>query len=76
MEYFFKYKKSIIWRSKKVCGHRYEEKQDKMILFYKDGGVEEIANWKNHSCKLGIDWVIAIKKTMEKESGNNVPINV
>ena len=47
-----------------------------MILFFEDGSIREIAEWKKCEIKLGIDWVLARKKAMEAETGVDVKLNV
>ena len=77
MTYLFKYRRrSPFFTSRKVTGHRYEEKQDKMVIFYEDGSLEEIRKWRDCECALGTDWVLACKKTMEKDSGQTIPLEV
>ena len=75
MGYKFKFKKKWFWRTVSVSGHQYNQDQDKMILYKKDGGIEEVPNWKQCSVKLGADWVIAVQKNVEKESGRSIPLN-
>ena len=77
MEYLFKFKKRrcFFWNSVKIIGHRYDKNQDKMILYIKNGSVEEIAEWSKCSIRLGVDWVIAVKSNMENTSGHTVKIH-
>lgn len=76
MNYVFNYRRNYFWKSCKVAGHKHDANQDKMILFFSDGSVREIANWKDCEVKLGTDWVLAVKKSMEKESGQPVNLDV
>ncbi len=76
MKYILKYKKGWFWKKVVVIGHNYDQTQDKMILFFEDGGVREIAEWKKCEIQLGQDWVLARKKAMEAESGVDVKLNV
>jgi len=76
MKYALRYKKGLFWRKAIVVGHNYDQSQDKMILFFEDGGVREISEWRKCEIKLGQDWVIARKKQMEAESGVDVKLNV
>jgi len=75
MEYKFKYRRKWFWRSIKIAGHSYQENQDKMVLYKKDGSIEEIHHWKDCSAKLGTDWVLFTKTQMEKQSGQQININ-
>ena len=75
MEYKFQYKIRWFWRSISVIGHSYDKDQDKIILYKKDGSVEEIPKWTTCSVKLGVDWVLSVKKNMEKQSGQQISIN-
>jgi hypothetical protein len=87
MKYVFKYRKSDswFWKKEEVVGHRYEPliiidnkayEQDKMILYFADGGLMEIVNWKKeYEVKLGQDWVLAIKKNMESKIGQQLPLS-
>lgn len=76
MKYILKYKKGWFWKKVVVIGHNYDAAQDKMILFFEDGGVREISEWRKCEIKLGQDWVLARKKQMEAESGVDVKLNV
>lgn len=76
MQYVFKWSRGFITRSRKVAGHRYDQIQDKMVLYFQDGSVEEIANWRGCSVRLGADWVAAKKADMEKSAGSAVPLAV
>ena len=78
MKYIFKYRKggSWLWNKKEVVGHKYEESQNKMILYYPNGGLKEIAHWTDHEVELGVDWMLAIKKSMEEKAGQSIPLKV
>ncbi len=73
--YKFSFRRGLFWKDAKVIGHRYEEKQDKMVLYYLDGGIEEISMWSACDARLGPDWVAAMKHDMEQKAGQTVPIN-
>jgi hypothetical protein len=45
-----------------------------MLLFFEDGGVQEIKNFKNCEVKLKQDWVLAQKKSLEAQTGQ--PLNM
>jgi len=72
--YIFKYRKkgSLFWKKIEVDGHKFEKAQNKMVIFFKDGGLQEIADWKDHELKLGIDWVRAQKESMDEEAKTSV----
>jgi hypothetical protein len=76
MSYIFRWKRSWFWKKRLVSGHRWEEKQDKMILYYPNGSLEEISEWSKCSVRSGVDWVLAIKKQMEKESNQAINLNI
>jgi len=61
---------------KNLIGHRFDEHQNKMIFFYMDGSVKEVADWRNCEISLGVDWVAFTKSQMEKESGQAVRLEV
>ena len=50
--------------------------RNKMILFFEDGSLRTISDWENCELKLGTDWVLFTKKNMEKESGQNINLDV
>lgn len=67
---FFSKKQSVI-----VKGHNYDATTDKLVLFFPNGTIREVARWKDCEVFLGEDWVLATKKEMEKEAqGLNVPL--
>lgn len=72
----FKGKKSIFWKKKKVTGHRYEREYDKMIMFKRNGAIEEIPEWSKKYVKLGVDFIAAQKKQIEKETGIEPKLSV
>lgn len=70
MKYKFKYRRNFFWyTTHEVIGHRYDTSQDKMILYFENGSVKEIKKWKDCELSLGVDWVLASKKMIEKETG-------
>ena len=76
MKYKFCFRKNFFWKKYIVIGHKYEEKQDKMVIFFEDGGFQEICEWHKCELKLGSDWVLTTKKRMEKESGIDVKLDI
>lgn len=73
MKYVFKWKRFLFPRSAKVVGHRYDKDQDKMVLYFENGGAREIKSWSRCECRLGADWALVMKKQMEQQAGTSVP---
>ena len=71
--YLFKWKRRLFFHTKKVVGHRYEKEQDKMVLFFENGGIREIKLWTQCENVLGSDWALIMKKQMEQQSGVSIP---
>jgi len=67
--YYFRWKYKYFWHKLKVMGHKYEEDQNKMVLFIPDGGIREIARWSSCECSLGVDWALATKEQIKEEAG-------
>jgi len=78
MEYNFKFRRNdgLLWKNIKVVGHSYLPDQDKMVLYFKNGGIREISKWKECEVRLDIDWVLATKKYMESKTGQSIPLSV
>ena len=57
-----------LWHSAKVIGHQYETGSNKLILYFPEGGLREIAHWNDCEMLLGSDW----SKLTIVESGNTV----
>ena len=55
-----------IWHTLKVIGHQYETGSNKLICYYPDGGLREIAHWNDCEMSLGSDW----SKLINDDSGN------
>ena len=55
-----------LWHSAKVIGHQYETGSNKLILYFPEGGLREIAHWNDCEMLLGSDW----SKLTIDESGN------
>ena len=72
MKYVFKFKRWFFWKKIKVSGHMHVPEQDKMVIFFEDGGIREIKQWKKCEISLGVDWVLAQKKMKEKEIGQPI----
>lgn len=75
-QYKFHWKRRFFWKSKTVIGHSFTADQDKMVLYYPNGEVQEIAKWSKCEVYLGVDWVLAVKKNMEKEAGQAISLAV
>ena len=77
MTYKFKFKRRLrlFYRTRVVVGHRYEQSFDKMVLYFPDGGIEELCNWKDCDLKLGPDWLLMAQKKMEEQAGQPIPVN-
>ena len=76
MTYKFKWKRKWIYHTKVVLGHNYNQVADKMVLYYPNGSIEEIPRWKDCAVKLGVDWVLAVKKSMEAKTGQSIPLAI
>lgn len=67
---------TMFWRQRLVIGYRLLTESDRMVIFFEDGSIEELAKWSDCHSKLGIDWVLAMKKKMERDSGASIPVDV
>lgn len=78
MNYVFKYKKAgrWFWKTIKVSGHGYIADQDKMVLYYPDGTIRELAHWKDYEVTLGLDWKETMRKQKSKEAGVSVELEM
>jgi hypothetical protein len=76
MKYKFKYKKGFFWKSVTVTGHQTIKEMDRMDLIKEDGSIISLSQWSKYDLKLGQDWVLAVKKTMEKEAGQSIGLEV
>ena len=54
------------WHSLNVIGHQYETGSNKLIAYFPDGGLREIAHWNDCEMILGSDW----SKLINDDSGN------
>lgn len=80
--FFWKYKivvaHSLEYYDEKIYNNKNEliqinkKPQNSMVLYFEDGSIERIGNWNEYDLKLNIDWVIAIRKSMEKEIGQDI----
>lgn len=76
MKYIFRWKRRFFWNKKIVVGHRYEKESDKMVIYFENGGLMEISKWTLCEAKLGPDWVIAQKKSLEAQAGTAIPLQI
>lgn len=80
--YMFSYKRRLFWnffsltKKYKVIGHSLDKDSNKMVLYFEDGSLKEITKWNDCEIHLKIDWVLAMKKKMESETGSNISLNV
>jgi hypothetical protein len=49
---------------------------EKMVLYFANGALMTVADWKYCELKLGTDWVIFTQRRMERESGQDVKLTV
>ena len=66
-EYNFYYKRAFFWSKEKVVGHGLDG--NTMTLWKKDGSLMTIAQWDKFSMKLESDWILAVKKNTEQQTG-------
>jgi hypothetical protein len=45
---------------------------DAMIFYFEDGTIDRIPEWSKYFYKLGADWELAQKKSIEKEIGKEI----
>jgi hypothetical protein len=69
--------KKLFWSTEKnVIAHRLDKDQDKLVMYFPDGGLKEVQDWRSCQIKLATDWVLYTKSNMEKEAGQAVKLNV
>jgi len=66
--YKFKWRRYFFWKTVLVTGHKFEEEQNKLILYLQDGSIREIKHWLDCECKLGADWVNLTKESIREET--------
>jgi hypothetical protein len=76
MTYKIFYRKRFFWKRILVVGHRLDKELNRMDFYIPDGSIMSLTKWDRYDMKLGIDWVLFTKKQMEKESGQQIPLNV
>lgn len=76
MLYKIKYKRDrgLFYKTlKNVKGHIFDEKQECLVVYF-NYGIITIPNWKNYHMKLGNDFLLSQKTSMEEESNQNINI--
>lgn len=76
MNYVFKYRRKIITKKLKAVGHKYLADLNRMDVFHENGSITSIPKWSDCYLFLGTDWVLYTKKQMEKESGQQISLNI
>jgi hypothetical protein len=76
MTYKILYRKRFFWKSITVIGHRLDKELNRMDFYIPDGSIVSLTKWDRYDMRLGLDWVLFTKKQMEKESGQQIPLNV
>lgn len=51
------------------------KEQDRMDLYLEGGPIRSIPEWSKYELYLGMDWVLAVKEQMEKESKQQINLN-
>lgn len=74
--YKFRYRRKFFWKSLRITGHDYNKELNKMIVYFEDGGIQEISQWHLCEVKLGADWLAVRKKQMEVAAGQAIPLAV
>jgi hypothetical protein len=76
MHYFFQYRRFFFKKKIKAIGHKFLPEHNRMDVFHEDGSITSIPRWNQCYLYLGTDWVLYTKKQMEKESGQQITLNV
>lgn len=69
-----KWKRRWFWRSMRCEGVVYLKDQDKMSLHLPNGTQIEVPEWSKCAVIVGRDWLVAVQKAMELQSGHAIPI--
>jgi len=75
MKYKFFYKRFLFWSSETVVGHKLED-NNSMTLYYEDGGIKTIPDWSKYALRLKADWVLAVKKNMDNQTGMDIKVKM
>lgn len=76
MLYKIKYRRRFFWKTLVIAQHHLLKDLDRMDLFFPDGSVLSLSQWSRYDMRLGVDWVLATKKQMEKEAGQPIALSV
>ncbi len=76
MQYKLYYRRGWFWKSVTVIGHKFQQDYNRMDCFLPDGSIFSVGNWDKYDLRLKTDWVLATKKQMEKESGQDIKLTV
>ena len=75
MRYNFKYKRRFFWRTiKNVKGHSLNTSTGHMEIFL-DAGIRSIHKWSNCDLKLGSDFILFQKDSMEKQANTSINLD-
>lgn len=74
MMFKFSYKRSLFWHTYKVTGFKPNAEANRMLLYFEDGSILEIAQWSKCDCRLGADYFHLLHKKMESEAGMPIPL--
>jgi len=50
--------------------------RNRMVLYFKNGALQTISDWRDCELKLDTDWVLFTKSKMERESGQDIKLAV
>jgi hypothetical protein len=74
--YVFKWRRCLLWKSVNAITHRYDAKQDKLVVFrHPGGGLYEIKQWSKCEARLGDDWVTALT-ALQADAANKAAAQV
>jgi hypothetical protein len=66
-----------VWtKVKNLIGHKWFQEQNKMVFYFKDGSLKEVAKWTDCEIHLAKDWVLWTKEQMEREANQSIKLNV
>jgi len=65
--FYWKYYTKIFFKSVEVLEHNYNKKDKSMTLLLKNRSQQNIAEWVDYECKLGVDWFNKIKGDIVEE---------
>jgi hypothetical protein len=65
----------VISKATKKVEKEYDNFQDKLVLFYKDGSVKEIKQWSKCEISLGSDYRKIQEENIAKTTGHTISTN-